>query len=105
MLNQHVYISESLVTENEGKLVALVHFDTEAIEAKYAEMVDKWNQTKQGLESFKQELMKDIKTYVNERVNRYSKISEVVEEEKEFEKTATKKIRRFLYTGKGKKTE
>ena len=105
VLNQHVYISESLVTENEGKLVALVHFDTEAIEAKYAEMVDKWNQTKQGLESFKQELMKDIKTYVNERVNRYSKISEVVEEEKEFEKTATKKIRRFLYTGKGKKTE
>jgi hypothetical protein len=48
-------------------------------------------------------LQKQIKQYVNERVNRYSKISEVVEEEQEFEKTATKKIRRFLYTGKGKK--
>ena len=47
--------------------------------------------------------MRDIKQYVNERVNRYSKISDVVEEEQEFEKTATKKIRRFLYTGKGKK--
>ena len=105
VLNQHVFISESLVTESEGKLIALVHFDTEAIEAKYAEMVDKWNQTKQGLENFKQELMKDIKQYVNERVNRYSKISEVVEEEQEFEKTATKKIRRFLYAGGKKKSE
>ena len=105
VLNQHVFISESLVTESEGKLVALVHFDTEAIEAKYAEMVEKWNQTKQGLENFKQELMKDIKQYVNDRVNRYSKISEVVEEEQEFEKTATKKIRRFLYAGGKKKSE
>ena len=100
-----IYISESLVTEDEGKLVALVHFDTEAIEAKYAEMVEKWNETKQSFDNYKQEVMKDIKQYVNERVNRYSKISDVIEEAQEFEKTATKKIRRFLYTAKGKKQE
>ena len=105
VLNSHVFISESVVTEDEGKLVALVHFDTEAIEAKYAEMVETWHQKKHEFELFKQDLIKEIKQYVNERVNRYSKISEVVEEEQEFEKTATKKIRRFLYTGKGKKKE
>ena len=105
VLNSHVFISESVVTENEGKLVALVHFDTDAIEARYAEMVDTWHKKKHEFELFKQDLMRDIKQYVNERVNRYSKISEVVEEEQEFEKTATKKIRRFLYTGKGKKKE
>ena len=105
VLNSHVFISESVVTEDDGKLVALVHFDTEAIEARYAEMVDTWHKKKHEFELFKQDLMRDIKQYVNERVNRYSKISEVVEEEQEFEKTATKKIRRFLYTGKGKKTE
>ena len=105
VLNSHVFISESLVTEDEGKLVALVHFDTEAIEAKYAEMVEKWNETKQSFDNYKQEVMKDIKQYVNERVNRYSKISDVIEEAQEFEKTATKKIRRFLYTAKGKKQE
>ena len=44
--------------------------------------------------------MRDIKKFVNERVNKNSTISEVVEEEKGFEKTATKKIRRFLYTQK-----
>jgi len=105
VLNSHVFISESVVTESEGKLVALVHFDTEAIEAKYSEMVDTWHQKKHEFDLFKEDLMREIKQYVNERVNRYSKISEVVEEEQEFEKTASKKIRRFLYTSKGKKQE
>ena len=105
VLNSHVFISESVVTEDDGKLVALVHFDTEAIEARYAEMVDTWHQKKHEFDLFKEDLMREIKQYVNERVNRYSKISEVVEEEQEFEKTATKKIRRFLYTAKGKKQE
>ena len=103
VLNSHVFISESLVTEDEGKLVALVHFDTDAIEAKYAEMVDTWHKKKHEFTLFKEDLMREIKQYVNERVNRYSKISDVKEEEQEFEKTATKKIRRFLYTAKGKK--
>jgi long-chain acyl-CoA synthetase len=98
VLNSHVFISESVVTEEEGKLVALVHFDTEAIEAKYEELKDTWHKKKHDLTLYKEELMNDIKKWVNERVNRNSKISEVVEEEQEFEKTATKKIRRFLYT-------
>ena len=105
VLNSHVFISESVVTEHEGKLVALVHFDTDAIEARYAEMVETWHKKKHEFDLFKQDLIREVKQYVNERVNRYSKVSEVVEEEQEFEKTATKKIRRFLYTGTGKKKE
>ena len=102
VLNSHVFISESVVTEMDGKLVALVHFDTEAIEAKYAELVDNWHKKKHEFTLFKEDLMKEVKQWVNERVNRNSKISEVVEEEQEFEKTATKKIRRFLYTKRDK---
>ncbi len=105
VLNSHVFISESVVTEMDGKLVALVHFDTEAIEARYAELVDNWHKKRHEFDLFKQDLMRDIKNYVNERVNRSSKITEVVEEEKEFEKTATKKIKRFLYTDKAKKSK
>ena len=97
VLNSHVFISESVVTEEDGKLIALVHFDTEAIEAKYAEMVDTWHKKRHEFDLFKEDLMREVKQYVNERVNRYSKISDVVEEEQEFEKTATKKIRRFVY--------
>lgn len=97
VLNQHVFISESLVTEQEGHLVALVYFDKEALEARYAELVDSWHQKKSEWEKFRDDMMKDIKEYVNARVNRNSRIAEVVEEEKEFVKTPSKKIRRFLY--------
>lgn len=102
VLNSHVFISESVVTEQEGQLVALVHFDKEAIEARYEELVDKWKRTKQEWERFKDETMAEIKEYVNQRVNRNSRISEVVEEEEEFVKTPTKKIRRFLYNNRNK---
>ena len=97
VLNQHVFISESLLTVQVGHLVALVYFDKEALEARYAELVDSWHQKKSEWEKFRDEMMKDIKEYVNARVNRNSRIAEVVEEEQEFVKTPSKKIRRFLY--------
>ncbi|MBQ7856775.1 MAG: AMP-binding protein [Alistipes sp.] len=103
VLNQHVFISESVVTEHEGHLVALVHFDKAAIEARYAEMVDEWNQKKDEWVKFRDQMMAEIKEYVNARVNRYSRITEVVEEEEEFVKTPSKKIRRFLYNNRGAK--
>ena len=40
--------------------------------------------------------------YVNSKVNRFSKISKVIDNEGEFEKTPTKKIRRFVYDRRGK---
>ncbi len=42
--------------------------------------------------------------YVNAKVNRFSRISEVVEEKEEFVKTPTQKIRRFLYNKRGNHT-
>ena len=105
VLNQHVFISESVVTEHEGHLVALVHFDKAAIEARYAEMVDEWSQKKDEWIKFRDQMMSEIKEYVNARVNRYSRITEVVEEEEEFVKTPSKKIRRFLYNNRGAKNQ
>jgi long-chain acyl-CoA synthetase len=46
ILNSHVFISESLVTEDEGKLVALVHFDSDAIERLKDELAEKWEITR-----------------------------------------------------------
>jgi long-chain acyl-CoA synthetase len=40
--------------------------------------------------------------YVNSKVNRFSKITKVIDNEGEFEKTPTKKIRRYNL-GKNKK--
>lgn len=102
VLNQHVFINESLVIEQEGHLVALVNIDKDAIEARYAELVDTWHQKKEEWIKFRDEKMEEIKQYVNERVNRYSRVDEVVEEEQEFVKTPSKKIRRFLYNNRPK---
>lgn len=97
VLNSHVYIADSMVTEQEGRLVALVHFNTEEIEAKVDGWREEWETKKEEWEHKKDQLKKEIMDYVNAKVNRFSRISEVVEEEKAFIKTPTQKIRRFLY--------
>ena len=50
------------------------------------------------MENIKHELL----AYVNSKVNRFSKISTVIEQKDEFEKTPTHKIKRFLYNKKQK---
>ena len=105
VLNQHVFISESLVTEHEGRLVALVNFDKDAIAARYQNLKDGLSEKKEEWGQLRDQLMADIKEWINARVNRNSRITEVVEEEDEFVKTPSKKIRRFMYDGKGKKKE
>ncbi|MGN0006621.1 MAG: AMP-binding protein, partial [Alistipes sp.] len=105
VLNSHVYISESIVTEQEGHLVALVHFDKEALEARYNEIMESWSQKKQEWERYMDEIIGEIKEYVNARVNRNSRITEVVEEKEEFIKSPTHKIRRFLYTNRNQNSE
>jgi long-chain acyl-CoA synthetase len=97
VLNSHVCIADSLVTEHEGRLIALVHFNREALEAKYEELKNDWELRKGAWEKRVEELKKEVLDYVNSQVNRFSRISEVVEEKEEFEMTPTKKIKRFLY--------
>ena len=105
VLNQHVFINESLVTEHEGRLVALVNFDMEAIKARYEELKDGFGEKKEEWAKVRDEVMADIKNWINAKVNRSSRITEVVEEPEEFVKTPSKKIRRFLYDGRDKKKD
>jgi long-chain acyl-CoA synthetase len=107
VLNTHAFVSESVVTERDGRLVALVYFDTEAIDkikdefmAKWEITRDEWNQKKDEWSKRMDEVKQEVMKYVNSKVNRFSRIAAVIEEEKEFEKTPSKKIRRFLYTQK-----
>ena len=100
VLNSHVCIADSLVTEHEGRLIALVHFNSEAIEAMIDDWREEWENKKEALEAKTEQLKKEIMEFVNSKVNRFSRISEVVEEKEEFIKTPTHKIKRFLYNGK-----
>ena len=110
VLNSHVFVADSLVTEKEGRLIALVHFNRDELEARYEELKYDWEMKKDAWEKRIEELKKEVLDYVNSQVNRFSRLSEVVEEKEEFEMTPTKKIKRFLYNkrhGKeaSKKTE
>ncbi len=91
ILNSLIYVSESIVTEDKGKLIALVKFNYEELERKYYDLKD-------NLSTKMEEIKADVVKYVNSKVNSFSRISRVEERMEEFEKTPTQKIKRFLYT-------
>ena len=97
VLNSHVYIADSIVTEQEGRLVALVHFNRDEIEAMVDNWREEWETKKEAWEAKTEQLKKEIMDFVNAKVNRFSRISEVVEEKDDFAKTPTHKIKRSLY--------
>ncbi|HJC27188.1 AMP-binding protein [uncultured Alistipes sp.] len=105
VLNSHVCIADSIVTEHEGRLVALVHFNREEIEAMIDDWREEWETQKEAWEAKTEQLKQEILDFVNAKVNRFSRISEVVEEKEEFIKTPTHKIKRFLYNKRGKGAE
>ncbi|MBR5852664.1 MAG: AMP-binding protein [Alistipes sp.] len=97
VLNSNRFVAESVVTEQDGKLIALVHFNTEALEEAYDEFKYKATAKVEQVQLRMEEIKREVMEYVNSKVNRFSKISKVVDNEGEFEKTPTKKIRRFNY--------
>ena len=89
VINNIEGVEESLVMERDGKLVALVKFQDNAINWDQASE-DKWFEE---LEKRK----KAVLDWVNKTVGKNSKIGEVDAMKEPFEKTATQKIRRFKY--------
>lgn len=95
VINNFRYVDESLVVEQQGKLVALVYFNKEEIAKKYDEMKSEISiYVDQKIEELKVEL----EAYVNKRVNKFSRVQRVIPQDEAFKKTATQKIKRFLYT-------
>ncbi len=94
IINRFRYVIESVVVQKKGKLVAMVHFNKEEIEKKYHHLRE---QASQLVDQKINELAKEVQDYVNSNVNKFSRVQLVVEQPEPFEKTATKKIKRFLY--------
>ena len=94
VINNFRFVVESLVVQQKGKLVAYVHLNMEELEKKYQHL--KEDMTKQ-FEDKKEELLAELKEYVNSNVNKFSKITKVLFQPQPFQKTATLKIKRFLY--------
>ncbi|MCL2098770.1 MAG: AMP-binding protein [Bacteroidales bacterium] len=101
LINSYSGVLESLVVERKGRLVAMVHVNLEEWEKQYAAMKAEWVQIKQELKQFieekKEEMRQELILYVNERVRSFSRLYMVELIAVEFEKTSTKKIKRYLY--------
>lgn len=95
VINNFRYVIESLVIEKKGKLIALVHFDQQEIEERYHHLKD---EVSNFMEAKLAELMRELQEYVNARVNKFSRVQIVLVHPEPFQKTATQKIKRFLYT-------
>lgn len=93
IINENAYVLESLVCQIKGRLVAKVHFNYERIESIHRFSESSVKGFSEKLEEIKQELME----YVNAKVNKFSKIVEIIDQQVPFEKTATQKIKRYLY--------
>lgn len=94
VINKMRFVLESLVIEKKGKLVAMIHLNMEEIEQSFKVMK---SDAQQYVQDKSDEILKEIQKKVNEEVNKFSRIQQVILQPNPFEKTPTKKIKRFLY--------
>lgn len=98
VINNHDLVSESLVYELKGKLIARVHLNYEAIEHKYSHLREAASSMQQTVDVIIDEQLEEIRTYVNCRVSNFSRVNLIIVQPEPFEKTPTLKIKRYLYT-------
>jgi len=94
MINKMRFVMESLVVKKKGKLVAMIHLNMEEIENNFKSMK---SEAQKFIAEKSDEILKEIQKQVNEEVNKFSRIQQVILQPNPFEKTPTKKIKRFLY--------
>jgi len=101
VINNFRHVVESVVVQQKGKLVAMVHFNREEIEERYKhlrkDVTEYIDQKQHYIDQKYEELRIELQTYVNSRVNKFSQVHLVVVKLEPFIKTATMKIKRFLY--------
>lgn len=85
-LNNMPFVAESLVVEREGKIVALVYPDYEAM--------DKLGVGLKDMDS----TMENVRKELNKIVAPYEQLAKIILMPHEFEKTPKRSIKRFLYT-------
>ncbi|MDL2317378.1 AMP-binding protein [Desulfovibrio sp. OttesenSCG-928-A18] len=85
------YVLEVLVYQHEGKLAARVHLDMEKVDEQLAGLGEKEMQEKRAA------LLEEMRSQVNGKVSSFARIHRIIEQVEPFEKTATHKIKRYLY--------
>lgn len=91
-INAFQHVVESLVREGNNRLEALIYLDYELIDAET-----------RGKDQARQldhiaKILAEIKKQVNQQLPQYAQLAQVSEHREPFTKTATHKIKRYLYT-------
>jgi long-chain acyl-CoA synthetase len=95
-INSYQWVAESLVLENNGRLDAWIYPDYEVIDELTA------GQTESQRRVFLHELLETMRHEINTQLAVTSKLAKVFERREPFIKTATHKIKRYLYDGHAK---
>jgi len=93
LLNSFDFVQESLVFQHQGQLVARVHLNYEELKIRFHELQD----SAAELSRHCKQVIQELRGRVNRKLNAFSRLSRIIEQLEPFEKTPTKKIKRYLY--------
>ena len=82
---------EALVYQQEGRLTARVHLDSAKVDELLGALPEK------EMEEKRRALLENMRRIVNSKVSSFARIVKITEQTEPFEKTATHKIKRYLY--------
>ena len=91
VINEFDSVQESLVYEQQNRLVALVHMDYERLQ----KAVQSFGET--DFRALLNAKLAELHKEINERVPLYARVHKIIEQAEPFQKTATQKIKRHLY--------
>ena len=93
IINEHPLVLDSLVYEQDSKLVARVYLDYEKLDT----ILKADQRSDEDVREDIQKLLEEMRIEANKRFAKFAKISKFIEQTEEFIKTPTKKIKRYLY--------
>ena len=92
-INEAETVLESLVYESDGNIVARVFLNYEMLDNLHG--ISKMGSAQS--DKFIEKHLLELRGHVNSNVASFSRIHKIIEQKEPFEKTATQKIKRFLY--------
>jgi len=84
-------VAESMVFTSNGKVTARVHLDGEVLDSRFGHLP--LDEQRAQIET----LLENIRKKVNSKVSSFARINRIIQQAEPFEKTATQKIKRYLY--------
>ncbi len=90
---EYEYVQEALMYKEQQHLVARVYLDYDKLDERF----DTKKLSEGQIQQHVKDLLEELRKSVNSRVSSFSRLNRIIEQAEPFEKTPTKKIKRYLY--------